>query len=547
MFNLLIVIFLTSSTAGVYVGTDGISLGAGSTFKVTDAGALTASSATVSGTINASAGTFTGDVTLNGTLTANNMKFGKGVTTGKNGIRIDANDYWYDDGTFSLGNGGVTWDGSTLYVAGALQTGDDISLLNNNAGYQDETDVNEADKTDGSVGGWSITSSQIKANNDRVILNNSGNISLTDGTNEKILITKDSLTVTSTDTTISYAERVDASGTQSPTGYTGQADGGTSISSTTVTSGNFSVDAGSVIVSIGYPGTDGSAGYNQWSAVASPGFDWVSYTTEQVISVELQTSTGTYVDSKSTQVFLDEVYGGTTQVTQTFQHPEIPAGIGSVVFDGISSGTYRVRVYWVRNVRTRQRYDSGYSISLTNTYLVKGSPGVSKTVNATSAEQKLSIGVNGMIATSPGGFAQIGDVASDTSGDYSGLFLGDVKVNGQLIATNVDTSSDRRLKMNIHDLNNPIEIVKNLKPKTFTWNRNRMDNPRYENKDAIGFIAQDVQEVLPQIVRESGYSKLDGRLLSLDYNSIIALNTSAIKSLLDKIEELERKISELEK
>ena len=47
----------SNSTAGVYLGTDGIGLGAG-TFYVTSAGALTASSATVTGTIYATAGTF---------------------------------------------------------------------------------------------------------------------------------------------------------------------------------------------------------------------------------------------------------------------------------------------------------------------------------------------------------------------------------------------------------------------------------------------------------------------------------------------------------
>jgi hypothetical protein len=45
---------LTDANTGVYVGTDGISLGASSVFKVTDAGVLTASSATISGSFNVS-------------------------------------------------------------------------------------------------------------------------------------------------------------------------------------------------------------------------------------------------------------------------------------------------------------------------------------------------------------------------------------------------------------------------------------------------------------------------------------------------------------
>ena len=40
---------LTSSSSGVYMGTDGISLGSGSTFKVTNTGALTASNVNITG------------------------------------------------------------------------------------------------------------------------------------------------------------------------------------------------------------------------------------------------------------------------------------------------------------------------------------------------------------------------------------------------------------------------------------------------------------------------------------------------------------------
>ena len=56
----------SSTTAGVYLGTDGIGLGAG-TFYVTSAGALTATSATITGTVNATGGTFQ-NVTITGSI-----------------------------------------------------------------------------------------------------------------------------------------------------------------------------------------------------------------------------------------------------------------------------------------------------------------------------------------------------------------------------------------------------------------------------------------------------------------------------------------------
>ena len=56
----------SNTTAGVYVGTDGIGLGAG-TFYVTSAGALTATSATITGTVNATGGTFQ-NITITGSI-----------------------------------------------------------------------------------------------------------------------------------------------------------------------------------------------------------------------------------------------------------------------------------------------------------------------------------------------------------------------------------------------------------------------------------------------------------------------------------------------
>ena len=56
----------SNSTAGVYLGTNGIGLGAG-TFYVTSAGYLYATNASITGTINATSGTFT-DVTIIGNI-----------------------------------------------------------------------------------------------------------------------------------------------------------------------------------------------------------------------------------------------------------------------------------------------------------------------------------------------------------------------------------------------------------------------------------------------------------------------------------------------
>lgn len=74
-----------------------------------------------------------------GQLVAGTMKFGLKVdpTSTYNGIYIGSNDYWYDNGNFSLGSGGVKWNGTTLEVSGKVTA------------------------TDGFIAGWSIGTSEI--------------------------------------------------------------------------------------------------------------------------------------------------------------------------------------------------------------------------------------------------------------------------------------------------------------------------------------------------------------------------------------------------
>jgi len=68
----------------------------------------------VKGAINATSGNFSGYVTIGG------AQIGVGVTGGT-GIYINANNYWYDTGYFSLGNGatGMTWNGTNLNINGS--------------------------------------------------------------------------------------------------------------------------------------------------------------------------------------------------------------------------------------------------------------------------------------------------------------------------------------------------------------------------------------------------------------------------------------------
>ena len=98
---------------------------------------------------------------------------------------------------------------------------------------------------------------------------------------------------------------------------------------------------------------------------------------------------------------------------------------------------------------------------------------------------------------------------------------GDLNVSGT--TTNV---SDKRLKSNVHVIENALEKVGKLSGYTFTMN----------NKQNAGVIAQEVLEVLPEVVGGS-----EETTYSVAYGNMASLFIEAIKELKREIEVLKTK------
>lgn len=114
---------------------------------------------------------------------------------------------------------------------------------------------------------------------------------------------------------------------------------------------------------------------------------------------------------------------------------------------------------------------------------------------------------------------------------------GNLDVDGDVIAYSTVTSSDRKLKTDIETLENACEKVCNLRGVSFTW-----DHGRKTGKKDIGLIAQEVEEVVPEIVGEA--ELLDGTMAKhVDYPKLVALLIEANKELCDRISNLEAKIN----
>ena len=99
-------------------------------------------------------------------------------------------------------------------------------------------------------------------------------------------------------------------------------------------------------------------------------------------------------------------------------------------------------------------------------------------------------------------------------------------------------SSDRRLKENIRNIESPLEKVMRLNGVHFDWTDDYLEKEGgvdgyFVRKEDVGVIAQEVQEVLPEVVAE----KQNG-MLGVRYEKLVPLLIEAIKEQQKQIEEL---------
>ena len=100
-----------------------------------------------------------------------------------------------------------------------------------------------------------------------------------------------------------------------------------------------------------------------------------------------------------------------------------------------------------------------------------------------------------------------------------------------------NTSSDATLKTAIEPVGQGLEIVAGLNPVRFSWK----DTERFGPQREIGLLAQEVREVVPEVVGANA----DGTL-SVDYPKLAAPLIAAIKELRAEVADLRARISRLE-
>lgn len=101
---------------------------------------------------------------------------------------------------------------------------------------------------------------------------------------------------------------------------------------------------------------------------------------------------------------------------------------------------------------------------------------------------------------------------------------------GTLNSTDYNSLSDARLKENVKNLVVDYEVLDNIRSVSFDW--------KDSGKSAYGFIAQELEEVMPELVNQNENTSYK----SISYIQLIPHLLEAIKDLKKRIDELEEKI-----
>jgi Chaperone of endosialidase/Major tropism determinant N-terminal domain len=107
-----------------------------------------------------------------------------------------------------------------------------------------------------------------------------------------------------------------------------------------------------------------------------------------------------------------------------------------------------------------------------------------------------------------------------------------INATGIVTALDFNATSDINLKTNIKPIENALDKIVRINGVTFDWKEN--------NEPSVGVIAQEVEEVFPQLVKTSDHK-------SLNYNGLIGALIEAIKDQQNQIDDLRNQIQNLKK
>ena len=198
--------------------------------------------------------------------------------------------------------------------------------------------------------------------------------------------------------------------------------------------------------------------------------------------------------------------------------------------------------------RIKSEYlDVGSNITIGNIPMISSSGSLTGSIISATTS---SVSLNGDMSLS-WNLSITGNITPISNDTYD---LGDNSLRWRdiYVQRNAFNGSDRRLKHDIETLSGSTDIIRELRPVRFRWNNASPLDPQ-----GYGFIAQEVENILPDLVKVSNDS-IFTRLLN--YNEFIPFIVASIQDILRQLdviiekqtqithrqEEIERRLDSLE-
>jgi hypothetical protein len=409
----------------------------------------------------------------------------------------------------------------------------------------DKITVGDLTGLNAKIGGWSINSSSIF--NTNVDIDNANNrIDFKSGGIVKTRIKNGNVNIGSTS---NVSITVAGAGTQFQSNEGNDSPQYGPLTALTTTGGNTveafvttpsGVDGNNLALVIPYPAVT-SLGLAQCHNMGTGASCQYGYDASIFYVVRETNSVGTTVASGYVTVANLEF---SNNFTSPFGNVDLPGfGGGTVTIPSIgtavSGKVYWIQVYLGTVVQARINPNGTTPLTSNASLYVIAFGWEARTANATllAVASRAEFGTNGVqIGSAEGSYVALGDAAG--AGNV-GVFAGNISVTGTVAAGSV-TASDIRAKTNIKTILNGIETIKKLNPVSYDWLQHITGN--FEFEKGYGFIADDIQQIMPELIYEKKGYKYDD-FKHLDYTSFHAIAIKAIQELTEKVEKLEAQIS----
>ncbi|PHR28690.1 MAG: hypothetical protein COA38_11900 [Fluviicola sp.] len=123
-------------------------------------------------------------------------------------------------------------------------------------------------------------------------------------------------------------------------------------------------------------------------------------------------------------------------------------------------------------------------------------------VQGISANANVNYGIRGYSYGGTTNYGVYGAATGGTPTTFAGYFTSHTKIVGTLSVNSTVYTSDAKFKKDVKELKNAMDLINQLKPKTYLFDTDAYADFNFESDQQMGLIAQEVAEVIPAIVSD---------------------------------------------